>query len=272
MIFWIASYPKSGNTWVRALIATYLYSDKDEFNFNLLNKIPKFIQDKYFSPLVNMSDLKKDSLKISEYWKNAQLRVNLDNHIKFFKTHNACAAYKGKSFTDETNTAGYIYVVRDPRAVACSLASHASLAIEESINDLLNENQIGYNGPNKLAELPGSWKINYLSWKKKKKFDGIIIKYEDLIDDTEKEFKKILSFLKKIMHIKINEDKILKSINSCQFARLSAMEDKYGFEEAQNRKFFRIGKKDSWKSDLSAKLRKKIEVNFKDEMLELGYL
>ena len=57
--------------------------------------------------------------------------------------------------------------------------------------NLLNENNIGLNGPYKLAEFPGSWKINYLSWKKKKKFEGIVIKYEDLIDNTENEFKKI---------------------------------------------------------------------------------
>ena len=50
MIVWIASYPKSGNTWVRALVSTYLYSANGEFNFNLLNKIHKFTQEKFISP------------------------------------------------------------------------------------------------------------------------------------------------------------------------------------------------------------------------------
>ena len=63
MILWIASYPKSGNTWVRALVSTYLYSDKAEFSFDLLNKIPKFIQDKYIAPLVDLAELKKGSSK-----------------------------------------------------------------------------------------------------------------------------------------------------------------------------------------------------------------
>ena len=182
MILWVASYPKSGNTWIRALIATYLYSNDGEFNFDLLLNIPKFIQEKYISPLIKLDELKKDPLKISEYWESAQLRINLDNQIKFFKTHNACVAYKNRWFTNENNTIGYIYIVRDPRAVACSLAYHANIPIETSVNDLLNDNQVGYNGPYKLAEIPGSWKINYLSWKKKKKYKGIVIKYEDLID------------------------------------------------------------------------------------------
>ena len=272
MILWVASYPKSGNTWIRALISTYLYSNDGEFNFDLLLKIPKFIQEQYISPLIKLDELKKDPLKISEYWEGAQLRINLDNQVKFFKTHNACVSYKNKWFTDENNTIGYIYIVRDPRAVACSLAHHANISTETSVNDLLNNNQIGYNGPYKLAEIPSSWKINYLSWKKGKKFKGIVIKYEDLIDDTKKEFKKVLNFLNSIMNINIDEKKVLQSINSCQFSKLKKMEDIHGFEEATNNKFFRIGKKDTWKDELSRDLRRKIEVNFRDEMVELGYL
>ena len=272
MIVWIASYPKSGNTWIRSLISTYLYSNSGEFNFDLLLKIPKFIQNKYISPVAKLNELKAEPLKINEYWKSAQLKINLDNKIKFFKTHNACVSYNNNWFTDKTNTIGYIYVVRDPRAVACSLASHSNLSLKQSTDDLLNENQIGYNGPYKLAELPGSWKINYLSWKKKKDYNGIIVRYEDLIDNTEKEFRKILIFLKKIMNIKIDDKKLLGSIQSCQFSKLSEMEDKIGFEEAKENKFFRSGKKDSWKNNLSDELRKKIEVNFKAEMTELGYL
>ena len=80
MIIWIASYPKSGNTWIRALVATYLYAIKEgEFNFDLLKTIPKFTQDKYFSPLLKLEELRKEPLKISEYWSAAQSRVNLTN-------------------------------------------------------------------------------------------------------------------------------------------------------------------------------------------------
>jgi len=272
MIIWIVSYPKSGNTWMRALVSTYLYSDKGEFNFNLLQKIPKFTQEKFISPLVNLKELEKDPLKIAEYWKSAQLRINLDGKIKFLKTHSACVKYKDKWFTDETNTIGYIYIVRDPRAVACSLASHSGISIEKAIDNLLNENYVGFNGPNKLAEIPGSWKINYLSWKKKKKFSGIIIKYEDLIDNAENEFKKVLEFLNKIVEINIRKEKILKSITSCQFSNLSKMENLHGFEEMGENKFFRKGTKDSWKHELNSDLRKKVEENFKNEMKELGYI
>ena len=64
-----------------------------------------------------------------------------------------------------------------------------------------------------------------------------------------------------------------KSVSeACQFSKLSKMEGMYGFEEATKNKFFRKGVKDSWKKDLDHNLRRKIEVVFKDEMQELGYL
>ena len=272
MIFWIASYPKSGNTWVRSLIASYLFSESGNFDFSLLKKIPRFPNAKQFSPLIDLNDLMKDPIKITEFWYAAQSRLNLDNKIKFLKTHNACVNYKGRWFTDEKNTIGYVYIVRDPRAAVSSYASHSSNSIKGSVGTMLNENFVGLNGPYKLAEIPGTWKINYMSWKKKKAFDGIIIKYEDLIDDTEREFTKILLFFKKKMNIDINKKKILNSINSCQFSNLSKMENIHGFDEATEGKFFREGKKDSWKNVLTQDLRKKIEENFENEMKELGYL
>ena len=152
--------------------------------------------------------------------------------------------------------------------------------MDQAVNDLLNENNIGLNGPYKLAELPGSWKINYLSWKKKKKFEGIVVKYEDLIDNPKDEFKKILTFLKKIYktygsfedYFIYDEKKISKSVKSCQFSALRKMEDMYGFSEATNNKFFRVGAKDSWKKELSIELRTKIETSVRAEMIDLGYL
>ena len=56
MIIWIASYPKSGNTWMRALLSTYLYCEDEKFDFKNLSKIPNFIGDKFFEPIVNVTE------------------------------------------------------------------------------------------------------------------------------------------------------------------------------------------------------------------------
>ena len=272
MIIWIASYPKSGNTWMRTLLSTYLYLKSDKFDFKLLSKIPNFTRDKYFENLVDLNLLKNEPLKISEYWNAAQSRINLQGEEKIFKTHSACVSLKDKWFTTETHTSGYIHIVRDPRSVVCSLAAHSNTTTEKSVKDLLNDNFVGSNGKYGLAELTCSWKINYLSWKKKKNFPGILIKYEDLLDNTEKEFKKVLIFLKDKLNFELDDKKMKQTIKLCNFSELSNQEDKKGFVEQVNGKFFRKGKKDSWKEELNPNLKNEIEKNLKTEMQELGYL
>ena len=59
MIIWIASYPKSGNTWMRSLISSYFFSSGEDFNFDLLKKIPLFPSNKQFSPLINLNNLSR---------------------------------------------------------------------------------------------------------------------------------------------------------------------------------------------------------------------
>ena len=98
MIIWIASYPKSGNTWVRGLLSSYLYSDDGSFNFNLLKKIQQFPGKNHFKYFIkDFSDIKK----VSSYWIAAQDRINLFNENKttFFKTHSALCAIDNNLFT-----------------------------------------------------------------------------------------------------------------------------------------------------------------------------
>ena len=83
MIFWIASYPKSGNTWVRSMISSYYYSNNGVFNQKLLSKIGQFPQEKYFY------DYEYDKTKVgdnSRFWIKAQEKINKDKELKFFKT------------------------------------------------------------------------------------------------------------------------------------------------------------------------------------------
>ena len=181
MIIWIASYPKSGNTWIRSLLGAYLYSDNGIFNFNLLNKIDQFPDKRYFEFfLKDFEDIKK----VSAHWIAAQDRLNLFNDKTIFlKTHNALCTIENKRFTNKNNTKAAIYVVRDPRNVITSLSHHYDMSLEESFNFLTDKNigLINRKIDSSVVTTIGDWSNNYKSWKNLKFSPLLIIKYEDLI-------------------------------------------------------------------------------------------
>ena len=187
MIIWCASYPKSGNTWVRAIITSLIYSENGIFNFDMLRKVNLFPKRFYFKDFIDdYSDLKK----VSEYWINAQEKINSDGKIRILKTHNGNYNFLGKDFTNKKNTLGVIYVVRDPRNIIPSISNHYQINTDQSVNFLLDEKRFLFNknDPNDLTEeniitLLGSWKTHYNSWKIASNL--IIIRYEDLLLNTE---------------------------------------------------------------------------------------
>ena len=283
MIIWIASYPKSGNTWVRSLLSTYLYSEDGNFNFGLLKNILKFPSKKYLKYFTNdFSDIKK----VSGYWISAQERINLQSENKsiFLKTHSALCTLEKNPFTNKKNTQAVIYIVRDPRNVITSIGNHYSMNIEESYNFIIDKNRIltedKWGGDNfGISEVLGSWSEHYKSWKNIKFAPILNIKYEDLINNTEKSLIEIINFLQKFTDIKIDDKKILKTVESCNFENLRKMEKNEGFVEAaysekSNKKvdFFHLGKKNNWKNLLNQEMEKKIREAFHDEMKELNYI
>jgi len=121
MIIWIASYPKSGNTWVRSFLNSLIFSKDGNTDLNRISNIKQYPLRSHFKGLIDDID---DIHKLAECWVLSQSRINLDNKIKFFKTHHVMCNYLNHSFTNYENTLGTIYIVRDPRNVITSLMNH----------------------------------------------------------------------------------------------------------------------------------------------------
>tara|TARA_B100000965_G_scaffold66167_1_gene51883 strand:- start:9745 stop:10596 length:852 start_codon:yes stop_codon:yes gene_type:complete len=283
MIIWIASYPKSGNTWIRSFITSLLYSNDGTNDFSNLDKIKQFPDRSLFKNFVNdfqnIEEVYKNWLKVKNY-------INLDNKIKFLKTHHVNCTIKSYDFYDEANSLGTIHVVRDPRNVLISIKNHFSLndfneakefILKEKnwVGIILNKNNILKD--NKIPTLISSWRINYLSWKKITK-NYLLIKYEDLIKDPNKEFFKISYYLENIMNTKFEKNKILNAIKTSSFNNMQILEKKGLFKEYvtddNNKKinFFNLGPKNDWKIYLKNEIVEEINFKFKNEMKELGYI
>ncbi|MDC0451665.1 sulfotransferase domain-containing protein [Candidatus Pelagibacter sp.] len=209
--------------------------------------------------------------------------INLDNKLHIFKTHHILCSLGEDNFTDEKNSLGAIYIVRDPRNVISSVLYHFNLSnTDEALNFIQTEerflnivkNKVNYT----LDTLIGSWKTNYNSWKIFGK-NFLLVKYEDLILSPNTEFKRIANYITNTTNIKFSEEQIKKSIEESSFENLQKLEDKNGFiesikdpENKKKKKFFNLGPRNNWKKNLDKKFVDKIEDSFKDEMKELGYI
>ncbi len=222
MIFWIASYPKSGNTWLRALISTYYFTDNGIFNEDLLKKIDQFPTRKYFLDFNYNSKVIGDTCK---YWISAQEKINKDNKLKFFKTHNAFGKINNYDFTNPKNSIGCIYIVRDPRNVITSVKNHYELDDDKAFKWITNEKNFVYD-VEKFEEIGfsdfqfiSSWNMNYKSWKVQKKIPLKFVRYEDLQNKTFSVFKEIITFINDLTknEEKINITRLKNTLKSTSF-------------------------------------------------------
>jgi hypothetical protein len=279
MIIWLASYPKSGNTWVRYFLASLIYSNQGKSGLDKLGYIMQYPKRDQFEKLVSNFD---DFNQIKQNWINSQIKINSDNKVKIFKTHHILCSLGDDNFTDERNTLGAIYIVRDPRNVISSILYHFNLSsTEEALNFIMEEKKFIGNMKNKinypLYTLIGSWKSNYNSWKNIGK-NFLLVKYEDLILSPNTEFRNIANYISNIIGIKFSEEQIKNSIEESSFKNLRNIEDKNGFIESiedpenKKKKFFNLGPNNNWKKNLEKKFIDRIEKSFNDEMKELGYI
>ena len=276
MISWIASYPKSGNTFIRSFLASYLFSDTGKFDFDLLYNILQFPSLKF-----SKTDLfsKKDAAQNWIYNQNFFFK----NKDTFLKTHNTLIEFEGYKFTSPKQTRGAIYIVRDPRNVVLSMSHHYSLTYEESFKKMINSEasllEKTFNNDHSNFTFLGSWSNHYKSWRDNNEFKVLFLKYEDFEKNAEKEFKKILSFIYELKNEKfiINDKKFSNALKSTNFTTLKNKENVYGFEESiysdkgKKLNFFNIGFQNKWQKKLPHDIVKKINLSLKNEIIELGY-
>ena len=282
MIFWIASYPKSGNTWLRTLISSYYYSKEGIFSQNIIKNIGQFPEKIHFQSFDYIPEIPIDT---SRFWIKAQEKINLDKKLRFFKTHNVFGSINNRKFTNKANSIGCIYIVRDPRNVITSLSNHYELNYSDALKWMLSSNKYIYDYEKSQEysdfQFISSWENNYKSWKSQKEFPIKIIKYEDLLAETFAVFTDIIEFINKTTNNneKINKRKIKNSIASTSFHKLQQNEKKNGFSESISSRiakkqipFFFLGPKNDWKNILDDGLKKELNNTFEKNLRELSYI
>ena len=285
MIVWLASYPKSGNTWVRSFISSLIFTNNGDADFNAMQKISQYPRRSHFTSLIeNLEDLNS----LSENWIPSQKLINLDKKIRFFKTHHVMCNFGKYSFTNYENTFGVIQIVRDPRNVITSLLNFFNKTnYDEAKQFIFDEKKIiGINlakpnqeklKDNNIITLISSWKTHYNSWKNFKK-NYLLIKYENLINEPNREFGKIRHYLETNLDLHFSDEKFNYAMEANSFLNLKKIENTKGFSEnsimtsSKKVNFFNLGPENDYRNFLDSKTKESIENVFFKEMKELNYI
>ena len=278
MIFWIASYPKSGNTYIRSFLSAYYFSDSGQFDFDLFKNIKQFPNPEFFDgPIKTIEDAANN-------WIFSQRKIKERKKIKMLKTHNFLGAYKGQPFTTVDYTLGAIYVVRDPRNVITSVMNHFGLNVDkafEFMTDIQKGTSFKIEDDFSTYTFLSDWSNHYKSWAHSKNFRKLIIKYEDLEENKYETFRDIVVFVNALLNRteRVDKKKLENAVKSTNFNVLKNLEKNKGFGEAlysekdkKKRTFFNLGFNNRWKKLLREDIRENLESNFRSEMKELGYL
>jgi len=144
MIIWLASYPKSGNTFLRTLLTSYFFTKDGNFSFEVLKNIKQFPDNGVFEKLgidiSNEKEVIKNYIKVQEETNKRDGKA-----IRFLKTHSTLQDMDGYKFTDLNNCLGAIYIVRDPRNIATSYSNHEQTSLDEAIERIKRFRIIGGN-------------------------------------------------------------------------------------------------------------------------------
>jgi len=273
-LVWLASYPKSGNTWTRALLSnlvTVMAGETEALDINSINR---------FSVGENMTSFYKDILGYApgpEHKKEIdetrhQVQAAIADQFEgmiFVKTHNALVIDQRHSIINFAVTAGAIYIVRNPLDVAISLSHHMGRTIDEAIDVMATRGMETPINDKRVHEIWGSWSQNVESWTRKPHRAIYIMRYEDMLNDPVG----IFGGLARHLLLNPTPAELKLAIERSSFESVQAQEDAEGFKEKpkQAERFFREGRAGQWKNVLSAQQVERIAAAHRAQMERFGY-
>ena len=271
-IVWMASYPKSGNTWARIFLANYLANAREPVPINkahgiaMGDSITKTYRMVAGGP-IDVTDIDA-TLKLRPRVLRGIVANNAD--INLVKTHNARVVARGVPLIPENVTRSAIYILRNPLDMVLSYARHYGMTAEEAVQTVSHPDNA--NPPDELTvtQFMGSWSDHVRSWTAKAEYPVLVLRYEDMLADPRACFARLVQHL----GMPLDAERLDRAILFSSFDELSEQEKKQGFIEKseQAERFFAKGQKDQWKTDLPAKLVKKMKHAHRKVMQKFGYL
>jgi len=271
-LIWLASFPKSGNTWLRTFLHHLLINPPaplppDQLiRFTVGDSMRVWYDKAAGKPTLGMTEAEIAALRPRV---QASMTGAFPDSV-FVKTHSMLGERDGTPLIAEAVTAGGIYVVRDPRDVAISGADHFGLSIDEMIAKMADTRAIAGGDIKHVVTHISSWSQHVISWTARPLPQFHVVRYEDMEQAPFKTFGGIARFL----GLKPPRDRLDRAIKFSSFKVVQNQEAKHGFQErsGHSQRFFRVGKSGQWKATLTPAQIAQIEADHGEQMRRFGYL
>ncbi len=250
-IIWLASFQKSGNTWLRALLGNYLAPKGQRLGINQLNRFTTGdLRRDFFDRAAGgrfAGTTVEDSIAIRARVQRLIAESKSGHH--FVKTHSKIATYSNAPLINPEVTAAAIYVLRNPFDVVPSFARHAGKPIDDMITAMTDPNA-AYRSADGIFEVLGRWDDHVESWLSAPGLPCHLMRYEDILADTESAMHRLLDFLR----IPVQRGQMRRAIRASSFSEMKRQERQQGFTErpANMQAFFVTGTSGGWRKALSA--------------------
>lgn len=271
-IAWLASYPKSGNTWTRAFLINYLLNPAQPVPINQIHRLG--MGDavvKSYAMMANGPFDPRDpnqSLELRPKVIDAIARNQAD--LNFVKTHNMNDQAFGTPLIDRKYTKCAIYIIRNPLDMVLSYARHYGRSIDATVEGIGRPDNVIEGSVQNVRMYLGSWSDHVRSWADCPDFPVHVIRYEDMASSPEEAFRGVLEFL----NIPLDEERLSRAIRHSSFDELSKQERETGFIERSNNNatFFHTGRTGQWKRDLATEQADQIVSDHRKVMKRFGYI
>ena len=274
-LFWLSSYPKSGNTWFRIFLANVLNLSTENQPV-YLNHVDKMINDHITTTRTwvnKASGLNADTLtddEIDALLPNLYAQYNDEHtHVTYHKIHRAYSYVNGdQPLIPLDRCLGAIYFIRNPLDVAISLANHFNFSIDDAIHMMGDKTfALDYYS---LRQRLFSWSMHVESWVESKANNLLILRYEDMIRKPLEVFTQAVQFLK----LPVSSEIIEQAISHATFDKLKQFENNIGFTDKppKLKHFFRKGIAGDWKTTLTDQQIQQVIADHRKVMRKFGYL
>jgi hypothetical protein len=269
---WLASYPKSGNTWLRSFLHNFLRGADRSYD---INKLTDLTAGESMTELYRAQDPLLDEHYTDD--RVRQLRPLVHRAISqrspdtvLVKTHNALAEIDGAPLISLDVTAGAIYVVRNPLDVAISFSHHNRTTVDNIIEFMNTKAAATVSNATNVYEFYDTWSGHVASWTATPSPTLHVMRYEDMLAAPLKSFGGVVKFL----GIEAPRQRIEKAIRLSSFQVLKEQERRQGFRERPRamEAFFREGKAGQWKKVLTTAQIAAIVSAHREQMERFGYV